>query len=178
MQEKIFRSDLCLASAFNRGFRFRGAVRLSKLPRLCSSRPESSQRLSPGFPVPGFPDAETAGSATGPHIAVNYLLVKSLAESYGIFPDRILGCVIADELGHVLLGPNSHSSKGVMTARWTDVELQRIGHWSILRFLPSEKQRLRAYVVSQQQMESKPATPSIFLARRNHGDRPPIASLW
>jgi hypothetical protein len=128
-------------------------------------------------PVPGS-DAETAGSATGPNIAVNYLLVKSLAESYGIFPDRVLGCVIAHELGHVWLGPNSHSSKGVMTARWTDVELETIGHWSVLRFLPSEKRRLRAYLVSQQQMESKPVTTSIILARRNPGDWRPVASLW
>jgi hypothetical protein len=128
-------------------------------------------------PVPGS-HAETAGSATGLNIAVNYLLVKSLAESDGIFPERILGCVIAHELGHVLLGPNSHSSKGVMTARWTDVQLQTIEHWSVLRFLPSQKQRLRAYVVSQQQMGSDPVPPSIFLARRNPEDWPPTASLW
>ena len=128
-------------------------------------------------PVPGA-DADTLGSSTGPKIAVNYSRVERLAESYGIFPDRILGCVIAHELGHVLLGPNSHSARGVMTARWTDGELETIGHWSVLRFLPSEKQRLRAYVVSQQQRECKPATTSIILARRNPEEWRPTPPLW
>jgi predicted Zn-dependent protease len=30
----------------------------------------------------------------------------------------ILGCVIAHEIGHLLLGSNSHSSSGVMQPRW------------------------------------------------------------
>jgi hypothetical protein len=30
----------------------------------------------------------------------------------------ILGCVIAHELGHLLLGSNSHSGSGIMQPRW------------------------------------------------------------
>ena len=30
----------------------------------------------------------------------------------------ILGCVMAHELGHLLLGSNSHSDKGIMLPRW------------------------------------------------------------
>lgn len=30
----------------------------------------------------------------------------------------ILGCVIAHELGHLLLGPNSHSASGIMQGEW------------------------------------------------------------
>lgn len=115
-------------------------------------------------PVPGA-DAETAGSETGPYIAVNYARVEALAENSGIFPDRILGCVVAHELGHVLLGSNSHSSTGIMAARWTGVELQTL-HSGLLLFLPSQKERLRAYLISQQQLASNPVTSSIVLARR------------
>ena len=32
------------------------------------------------------------------------------------FSARILGCVVAHELGHVLLGPRSHSAEGIMAA--------------------------------------------------------------
>lgn len=100
-------------------------------------------------PIPGS-SAEAAGSETGPYIAVNYSRVEYVAKNYGVFPDRILGCVIAHELGHVLLGSNSHSSTGIMTAHWTGVDLQTM-HWSLLWFAPSQKERLRTYLISQQQ---------------------------
>src|SRR4029077_17568211 len=38
----------------------------------------------------------------------------------------ILGCVIAHELGHLLLGPNSHSPTGVMQAQWERKQVQEL----------------------------------------------------
>jgi hypothetical protein len=36
----------------------------------------------------------------------------------------ILGCVMAHELGHLLLGPNSHSGLGIMHRQWRSREIQ------------------------------------------------------
>jgi hypothetical protein len=35
----------------------------------------------------------------------------------------ILGCVIAHELGHLLLGPNGHSAGGIMQGEWGPKQL-------------------------------------------------------
>jgi len=39
---------------------------------------------------------------------------------------NILGNVMAHELGHLLLGSNSHALSGIMKARWENEELERI----------------------------------------------------
>jgi hypothetical protein len=38
----------------------------------------------------------------------------------------ILGCAIAHELGHLLLGTNSHSDKGIMQPRWHPTQIQQL----------------------------------------------------
>jgi hypothetical protein len=38
----------------------------------------------------------------------------------------ILGCMIAHEIGHLLLGPNSHSPSGVMQPRWEAKQVQQV----------------------------------------------------
>jgi hypothetical protein len=37
----------------------------------------------------------------------------------------ILGCVIAHEIGHLLLGSNSHSSSGIMRSRWEPKQIRQ-----------------------------------------------------
>ena len=46
---------------------------------------------------------------------------------------RLLGRVIAHEIGHLLLGSSSHSQHGLMRAAWRDYEIQRnvITDWTI-----------------------------------------------
>ena len=39
---------------------------------------------------------------------------------------RVLGCVIAHEMGHLLLGDGAHSGDGIMRAPWSFVETYRI----------------------------------------------------
>lgn len=55
----------------------------------------------------------------------------------------ILGCVIAHELGHLMLGARSHSISGIMQAVW-DFEQTRRALMSQLSFLPEEGALLRA----------------------------------
>jgi hypothetical protein len=51
--------------------------------------------------------------------------VLSLARRTGIDPGRLLGRVIAHEIGHLLLRTTSHSRTGLMREVWTDEELTR-----------------------------------------------------
>ena len=55
---------------------------------------------------------------------------------------EILGHVIAHEVGHLLLGPNSHSAVGVMRARWDREELEQASRGS-LRFTPTQAAMMR-----------------------------------
>ena len=98
-------------------------------------------------PVPGA-DYGTLGYAAGQYITVNYSRVEKFADRSDVYLDRILGCVLAHELGHVLLGPDSHSAKGIMTAHLTDEELVQI-RVMFIGFLPFQKARIRAYMLAQ-----------------------------
>ncbi len=55
----------------------------------------------------------------------------------------ILGCVIAHELGHLLLGAHAHSIAGIMQAHW-GVEQTRLALMSQLSFLPEEARLMHA----------------------------------
>jgi hypothetical protein len=54
----------------------------------------------------------------------------------------LLGDVLAHEIGHLLLGSNSHSVSGIMSAHWYGGELRRISEGTML-FTPSQSRTLR-----------------------------------
>lgn len=54
----------------------------------------------------------------------------------------VLGYVLAHEIGHLLLGSNTHSVSGIMSPHWNGPELLRISEGNLL-FLPNECQKLR-----------------------------------
>lgn len=55
---------------------------------------------------------------------VFYHRVESLAAELRCAPGVILGYALAHEVGHLLLGTNSHAPTGIMCARWTEKELR------------------------------------------------------
>ena len=59
----------------------------------------------------------------------------------------ILGCVIAHELGHLLLGTHKHSFTGIMQARW-EVEQTQLALMGGLSFLPEEARLMHAGTVA------------------------------
>jgi hypothetical protein len=63
---------------------------------------------------------------------------------------QILGSVIAHELGHLLLGTNSHSRTGLMRARWSREELLA-ADLGELNFSKSECERIRNSLVARSQ---------------------------
>jgi glutamate/tyrosine decarboxylase-like PLP-dependent enzyme len=62
----------------------------------------------------------------------------------------ILGCVIAHELGHLLLGTHGHSIAGIMQAHW-GIEQTQLALMSQLSFLPEEARLMRADTVAPEE---------------------------
>ena len=59
----------------------------------------------------------------------------------------VLGCVIAHELGHLLLGAHGHSIRGIMQAHW-GMEQTQLALMSQLSFLPEEARLMHADTVA------------------------------
>ncbi|MCP5112280.1 MAG: hypothetical protein GY953_15760 [bacterium] len=57
----------------------------------------------------------------------------------------ILGMVLAHEMGHLLLGTQSHSKTGVMRPRWSRLDLEN-AYFGRQRFTPRQVKRLQANV--------------------------------
>jgi len=74
-------------------------------------------------------------------VDVYYEAVQSLAAGKQVDPARLLGYVMAHELGHLLLGPG-HAAKGIMRPSWdlSDLEAMSQGR---LKFSPAEGVRMR-----------------------------------
>lgn len=104
---------------------------------------------NPEHQITGTDDL-TLGYASSPLITVYYSRVKELAGLSDVGPDEILGCVVAHELGHVLLGSNAHSPTGIMSAYWGEAEL-RLVQRNALGFLPFQKELIRINVLARQQ---------------------------
>jgi hypothetical protein len=52
--------------------------------------------------------------------------VEERAQRLNVSPARVMGHTVAHELGHLLLGSNSHSPVGIMTPRWDSQAMTRI----------------------------------------------------
>jgi hypothetical protein len=79
---------------------------------------------------------------------------------------QLLGIGIAHEMGHLLLGTNSHSPSGLMCARWNARELM-LGAYGKLNFSTVQAEVIRADVrarrdqASRQQPAAAEALPSV-----------------
>ena len=84
---------------------------------------------------------------------VSYILytpINLLALENGTSPGRILGHVMAHEIGHALLGPNAHSVSGIMQNRLRALDMERI-----LCFTPYQSQSLRGELAARIEMIKK-----------------------
>jgi hypothetical protein len=93
--------------------------------------------------------------ATSCPINVFYFRVVQRADQVGIHPGRLLGHVLAHEVGH-LLGEN-HSPKGIMRGTWGRDDLKLMG-FSILEFSTDQAAQLRATLLrraAQQEASQK-----------------------
>jgi hypothetical protein len=74
---------------------------------------------------------------------VFYAGVEPIERETGLSSEAILGFVIAHELGHLLLGTNSHATVGIMRANWKKSELSAAGK-GLLGFSETQAETMRA----------------------------------
>ena len=87
-----------------------------------------------------FVDVVSGQAIVADHVAVVYYdaLPAIVRDKTGTHEaSTLLACIIAHELGHLLLGAYGHSIHGIMRDRW-DIEQTRLALMSELDFLPEE----------------------------------------
>jgi hypothetical protein len=79
------------------------------------------------------------------HAIVFYGRVEELVRLADSTRVAVLGHIMAHEIGHLLLGPGSHSSEGIMQFPWTKKEVG-LADKGWLRFTQHQAERIRAEV--------------------------------
>lgn len=127
------------------------ALVLNVLPRAMAERATRDKSLL------GF--AQLAEDGAPASVAfVFYHRVESLAMELRCARGVILGYALAHEVGHLLLGVNSHSPNGIMRARWTVKEL-RLASMGWFGFLPQQAAKIRADVERRMKVQVAVARP-------------------
>ena len=109
-------------------------------------------RIIPPFPAtgPGFlhPHLGFAlpSKEGGVHASIFFHRVEKSARAGRASPSSILGHAVAHELGHLLLGSNSHSPAGLMRAEWSRDDLRR-ATLELLGFTPEQARLIREEVL-------------------------------
>jgi hypothetical protein len=85
-------------------------------------------------------------------VSVFYDRVREQAELSGVPLPRILGNVIAHEVGHVLLCTTGHSSTGIMQARWSPEDLRRVARGQLL-FTTKQAELIRSEIRERAQWQ-------------------------
>jgi len=73
--------------------------------------------------------------------------IEALHRDCGTNLARILGHVMAHEVGHLLLGSHSHSSRGIMCASWHAQQLRMIAMGGLF-FTPEQAHAMKAKMLS------------------------------
>jgi len=84
-----------------------------------------------------------ADDGKGCYADLFYEPMERLQKSAGTDMAGLLGHVAAHEIGHLLLGNNSHSAAGIMHARWTPDELASAKAGALV-FSEQESLRMKA----------------------------------
>jgi hypothetical protein len=90
-----------------------------------------------------FGVAFLSAEGTGAYSDISYDSVEELNRDWHVGVARVLGHVMAHELGHLLLGSNAHSRQGIMCPRWHGVELHQASTGSLL-FSEEQARLMRA----------------------------------
>jgi hypothetical protein len=95
-------------------------------------------------PVKGdiFGQSFQDAAGEGNYVLVYYASIKAFRAATTVPAGELLGCVVAHELGHLLLGTASHSSTGLMSAVWQDPELRQVVRGNLL-FTGEEGEHIR-----------------------------------
>ena len=89
-----------------------------------------------------------SGIAVGERAYVFFQRLTEICED-GTYPrSLVLGHLMAHEVGHILLGENSHSPAGLMSGRLSPAEL-RLALDSLLFFNPKQAAKMRERLAGQ-----------------------------
>jgi hypothetical protein len=99
----------------------------------------------------------------GSQADVFYEAIEQLYPNTAVQPAIILGHVMAHEIGHLLLGTNSHSAWGIMCAHWHKQELDRAS-LGMLTFNESQSRRMVKKVGRAMAQMKYPAESTKFTA--------------
>jgi len=94
-----------------------------------------------------FGVAFLALDGTGTYIDVFYDAVEKLEHDSNSSPGRLLGHVMAHEIGHLLIGSHAHSNWGIMCAVWGRKELRSVEMGSVF-FTGDQARRMRTRLLS------------------------------
>ena len=98
--------------------------------------------------VKNMPSTAASGYTTGNMVTVSLERARMASAGYPASVPEVLGCTIAHELGHILLGPNSHSVPGMMRPYWDITELQEAAQHFLL-FDAKQAAQLRAEIMAR-----------------------------
>jgi hypothetical protein len=76
-------------------------------------------------------------------VYIFYDPISQWAEDRDISASAVLGHAIAHEVGHLLLGTDSHARAGIMRGLWTHADLRTMAR-TALEFTPEQSARIRA----------------------------------
>jgi hypothetical protein len=89
-----------------------------------------------------FGEAFTDSEGKGSYIKLFYAHLTDPNAHLPLGDGELLGYVIAHEVGHLLLGTDSHSHDGIMQGRWEDAQLRGAGKGN-LQFTSSQAALMR-----------------------------------
>src|SRR5262249_10712810 len=108
-----------------------------------------------GFAPKGHPAGALAEAhpyaADGVRIKVFLDRIWAVADRQPLLQPRVLGYVLAHEIGHVLRGTNSHSWTGVMKAHWDDADYRAMRRRG-LTFAADDVEAIRARLTLKEDM--------------------------
>ena len=106
-----------------------------------------------------------AGDGSGCYADLFYEPMRQLHRSDGTDIATLLGHVAAHEIGHLLLGTDSHSAAGIMHSHWTAEELAS-AKLGALVFSEQESRRMKARLATATQASKGPSTTAVAIPAR------------
>ena len=96
-----------------------------------------------------FGVAFLAANGTGTYVDIFYDAVEKLHHESNTSPGRLLGHVMAHEVGHLLIGSHAHSNRGIMCPAWSRRELRSMEMGSLL-FTGDQARKMRTRLLSSE----------------------------
>jgi hypothetical protein len=100
----------------------------------------------------GFRDAVLGLAAASQVIIINERTEEISRSGEATYP-LVLGITIAHELGHALLGPNSHSENGIMRPRFLGADFKK-AQSTTLSFTPEQAEQMRTTVHQRKALQA------------------------